>query len=84
MEHKWLLENFNYAKNLIDEKNLPNCLIITGNKAIGKKDLAEEISKYYLQDDLNLTIDENTNFKVIKAEEGSKIIKVEQIRDFLR
>ena len=57
MEHKWLLENFNYAKNLIDEKNLPNCLIITGNKAIGKKDLAEEISKYYLQDDLNLTIE---------------------------
>ena len=48
MEHKWLLENFNYAKNLIDEKNLPNCLIITGNKAIGKKDLAEEISKYYI------------------------------------
>lgn len=83
MEHKWLLENFNYAKNLIDEKNLPNCLIITGNKAIGKKDLAEEISKYYLQDELNLTIDDYTNFKVIKAEEGSKIIKVEQIRDFL-
>ena len=48
MKHKWLVENFDYAKNLIDDNKLPNCLIITGNKSIGKKDLAKEISKYYL------------------------------------
>ncbi len=37
MQHKWLQNNFDYAKNLIDENNLPNCLIISGNKSIGKK-----------------------------------------------
>ena len=45
MKHKWLVENFDYAKNLIDDNKLPNCLIITGNKSIGKKDLAKEINK---------------------------------------
>ena len=46
MQHSWLLENFNYVKNLIDEDSFPNCMIITGNKCIGKKDLAQEIAKY--------------------------------------
>ena len=49
MKHSWLLENFNYAVKLIDNNNFPNCLIITGNKSIGKKDLAKEISKHYLK-----------------------------------
>ena len=83
MQHNWLLENFNYTKNLADNNNLPNCLILTGNKSIGKKDLAEEISKYYLHDDSGLALTDNINYNVIKAEDGSKIIKVDQIRDFL-
>ena len=65
MQHKWLQNNFDYAKNLIDENNLPNCLIISGNKSIGK-DLATEISKYYLDDKNNISINDNVNYKLIK------------------
>ena len=43
MEYSWLLDNFNYAKNLIDRNSFPNSLIITGNKSIGKETLALEI-----------------------------------------
>ena len=50
----WLIENLNYAKNLIDENKLPNCLIITGNKSIGKNYLADEISKYYLNENSSI------------------------------
>ena len=83
MQHSWLLENFNYVKNLIDEDSFPNCMIITGNKCIGKKDLAQEIAKYYLDDKTNISIDSNVNYKLIKIEEGSKVIKVDQIREML-
>ena len=83
MKHKWLSENYNYAKNLIDKEKFPNCLIFTGNKSIGKKDLADEIAKYYLGDNSGYPISENVNYKIIRAEEGSKNIKVEQVRDLL-
>ena len=83
MQHSWLLENFNYVKNLIDEDSFPNCMIITGNKCIGKKDLAQEIAKYYLDDKTSISIDSNVNYKLIKIEEGSKVIKVDQIREML-
>jgi len=83
MNQNWLLENFNYAKGLIDENALPNCLIITGNKSIGKNDLADEISKYYLDRNSKLLLSENSNYKLIKAEADSKVIKVDQIRDLL-
>ena len=83
MQHKWLQNNFDYAKNLIDENNLPNCLIISGNKSIGKKDLATEISKYYLDDKNNISIHDNVNYRLIKSDDGSKIIKVDQIREML-
>tara|TARA_S200000501_G_C20859784_1_gene759217 strand:- start:1612 stop:2520 length:909 start_codon:yes stop_codon:yes gene_type:complete len=83
MKHKWLVENFDYAKNLIDDNKLPNCLIITGNKSIGKKDLAKEISKYYLGSSSDYDIENNVNYKIIKSEDGSKIIKVDQIRELL-
>ncbi len=78
--HSWLLNNYNYLKDLINNDNLPNCLIITGNKSIGKDYLAKAIASYYLeikeQELLN-----NQNFKYISCEEGSKIIKIDQIRD---
>ena len=83
MIHNWLLENLNYAKNLINENKLPNCLIITGNKSIGKNELANEISKYYLNSSANLHLSENTNYKLIKTEDDSKVIKVDQIRELL-
>jgi len=84
MKHSWLLENFNYAVNLIDNDNFPNCLIITGNKSIGKKDLAKEISKYYLKaDDDTQNVEDNINLKIIKAEDGSKSIKIDQVRELL-
>ena len=56
------------VKNLIDEDSFPNCMIITGNKCIGKKDLAQEIAKYYLDDKTSTPIDSNVNFKLIKIE----------------
>ena len=83
MQHRWLQENFNYAKNLIDDNSFPNCLIITGNKSIGKRDLSSQIAKYYLNDQQDSPISQNINYKLIKVEDGSKIIKVEQIRDML-
>ena len=84
MKHSWLLENFNYAVKLIDNSNFPNCLIITGNKSIGKKDLAKEISKHYLKiSDDTQYLEDDINLKTIKAEEGSKSIKIDQIRDLL-
>ena len=83
MNHKWLSENYNYAKNLIDKEKFPNCLIFTGNKSIGKKDLADEVAKYYLGGNSVYPISENVNYKIIRAEEGSKNIKVEQVRDLL-
>ena len=83
MNQNWLLENLNYAKGLIDENALPNCLIITGNKSIGKNDLADEISKYYLDRNSKLLLSDNSNYKLIKAEADSKVIKVDQIRDLL-
>ena len=83
MIHNWLLENLQYAKNLINENKLPNCLIITGNKSIGKNELANEISKYYLNSSANLHLSENTNYKLIKTEDDSKVIKVDQIRELL-
>ena len=83
MKHKWLVENFDYAKKLIDDNKLPNCLIITGNKSIGKKDLAKEISKYYLGSSSDYDIENNVNYKIIKSEDGSNIIKVDQIRELL-
>lgn len=79
----WLIENLNYAKNLIDENKLPNCLIITGNKSIGKNYLADEISKYYLNENSSSILSENSNYKLIKAEDDSKVIKIDQIRDLL-
>ena len=73
MKHSWLLENFNYAAKLIDNNNFPNCLIITGNKSIGKKDLAKEISNYYLKaDDDTQNVEDDINLKIIKTEDGSK------------
>ena len=83
MNHKWLSENYNYAKILIDKEKFPNCLIFTGNKSIGKKDLADEVAKYYLGGNSVYPISENVNYKIIRAEEGSKNIKVEQVRDLL-
>ena len=47
--HSWLLNNYNYLKDLINNDNLPNCLIITGNKSIGKDYLAKAIASYYLE-----------------------------------
>ena len=84
MKHSWLLENFNYAKKLIDNNNFPNSLIVTGNKSIGKKDLAKEISKYYLKtNDATKNSGHDINLKIIKAEDGSKSIKIDQIRELL-
>ena len=78
--HSWLLDNYNYTKNLIDNDNFPNCLIISGNKSIGKDYLAKAISSYYLKTDVQ-NLENEPNFKYISRDEGSKIIKIEQVRD---
>jgi len=83
MSNTWLLENFNLIKTLIDENRFPNCLIISGNKAIGKRYLAADISKYYLKINPGISLSDDANYKLIKPEDGSKVIKVEQVRELL-
>ena len=78
--HSWLLNNYNYLKDLIDNDTLPNCLIITGNKSIGKDYLAKAIAGYYLEIKEKELLN-NQNYKYISCEDGSKIIKIDQIRD---
>ena len=85
MEYSWLLDNFNYAKNLIDRNSFPNSLIITGNKSIGKETLALEISNYFLNANKSSyrEIYDNKNFTLVTNDENSKVIKIEQIRELL-
>ena len=85
MEYSWLLDNFNYIKNLVDKKSFPNSLIIAGNKSVGKEILALEISNYFLT--ANKTpykeIYDNVNFTLITNDDDSKVIKIDQIRELL-
>ena len=83
MIHKWHLESFNYAKSLINNDRFPNCLIISGNKSIGKQDLCNEISKYYLGEKDVSDIKDSPNYNLIKIEDGSKIIKIDQVRGLI-
>ena len=82
MNIPWLEETYIYLKNLIDINNFPNAVIITGNKSIGKNILAEEIAQYYL----NYSNEENIvtqDYVKISVEEGSKAIKIDQIREVI-
>ncbi len=83
MIHKWHLENFEHVKNIINNDCFPNCMIISGNKSTGKKDLGNEISKYYLDEEGANNIQDSPNFNLIKAEDSSKIIKVDQVRELI-
>ena len=82
MNIPWLEETYVYLKNLIDINSFPNAVIITGNKSIGKNILAEEIAQYYL----NYNNQENIiteDYVKISAEENSKAIKIDQIREVI-
>lgn len=82
MNIPWLEETCVYLKNLIDINSFPNAVIITGNKSIGKNILAEEIAQYYL----NYNNQENIiteDYVKISAEENSKAIKIDQIREVI-
>ena len=80
--HSWLKDNFDYISDLIANNRLPNCIIVTGNKLIGKDDLVRSVSQLYLGKE-NLELKDNPNFVTIVCEEGSKAIKIDQIRDVL-
>ena len=80
--HSWLKDNFDYISDLIANNRLPNCIIVTGNKLIGKDDLVRSVSQLYLGKE-NLELEDNPNFVTIACEEGSKAIKIDQIRDVL-
>ena len=83
MIHNWHSENFNHVKNLINNDHFPNCLIISGNKSIGKRDLSDEVSKYYLDEEGVDNVSDSPNYRLMKAEEGSKIIKIDQVRELI-
>ena len=80
--HSWLKDNFDYISDLIANNRLPNCIIVTGNKLIGKDDLVRSVSQLYLGRE-NLELKDNPNFVTIACEDGSKAIKIDQIRDVL-
>ena len=80
--HSWLKDNFDYISDLIANNRLPNCIIVAGNKLIGKDDLVRSVSQLYLGRE-NLELKDNPNFVTIACEDGSKAIKIDQIRDVL-
>ena len=80
--HSWLKDNFDYISDLIANNRLPNCIIVTGNKLIEKDDLVRSVSQLYLGRE-NLELKDNPNFVTIACEDGSKAIKIDQIRDVL-
>ena len=85
--HKYI---FNYLKNLFEMNILPNKILLSGKKGIGKSLLVNQLLNYiYLKDcksNMELLINNKTHPNIfrISKNEDKKNIEIFQIREMIK
>ena len=78
---------FNKLIGLYNNNNLPNKILVSGTKGIGKSLLANQLVNYiYSKNDSNLLIENNSHpniFKISK-EKDKKYIEISKIREMIQ